>query len=131
MNTWYIIIFSLLSMGCLVMAITNEVLYKTNDSPLDTATAVGETFSYFAVAAAAATFIIVEGGTVLAEKFLHNERMKGRAEGRAEGRVEGHAEGRVEGSAEERDRLVNWLRSQGFDVSKLPPSEDLDRTQNG
>jgi hypothetical protein len=85
-------------MGCLVMTITNEVLYHTEDSALDTATAVGETFSYFAVAAAAATFIIVEGGTVLAEKFLHNERMKGRAEGRSEGRAEGRSE--------ERERLV-------------------------
>jgi hypothetical protein len=93
--------------------------YRLSTEPSAKPPGQGEIFSYFAVAAAAATFIIVEGGTVLAEKFLHNERMKGRAEGRAEGR------------SEERERLVNWLRDQGFDVSKLPPSEDLDRDQNG
>ena len=103
--------------------------YRLSTEPSAKPPGQGETFSYFAVAAA--TFIIVEGGTVLAEKFLHNERMKGRAEGRVEGRVEGRTEGRAEGRSEERERLVNWLRSQGFDVSKLPPSEDLDRTQNG
>ncbi len=71
-----------------MMTIAYEVFYQTTDSVLSTAMATGEKFSYFAVAAAASTFIIVEGGPVIAEKFLRNERAKGRAEGRAEERAE-------------------------------------------
>jgi hypothetical protein len=65
------------------MTIAYEVFYQTTDSVLSTAMATGEKFSYFAVAAAASTFIIVEGGPMIAEKFLRNERAKGRAEERA------------------------------------------------
>ena len=93
LTTWYIILFSIQVVACLGMVIAYEVLYQTTDGVLGTAMATGEKFSYFAVAAAASTFIIVEGGPMIAEKFLRNERAKGRAEGHVEGRAEGLVEG--------------------------------------
>ncbi len=108
MNTWYIILFSIQVVACLGMIIAYEVLYQTTDSVLGTAMATGEKFSYFAVAAAASTFILVEGGPMIAEKFLRNERAKGRSEGLVEGRSEGLVEGRAEERAEIKKRLEAW-----------------------
>jgi flagellar biosynthesis/type III secretory pathway protein FliH len=45
---------------------------------------------------------------MIAEKFLRNERAKGRSEGLVEGRSEGLVEGRAEERAEIKKRLEAW-----------------------
>ena len=127
MNTWYIILFSIQVVACLGMIIAYEVLYQTTDGVLGTAMATGEKFSYFAVAAAASTFIIVEGGPMIAEKFLRNERAKGRAEGLVEGRAEERAEIKKRLEAWNARRIEAANRGEPFDE----PVPLLDETDSG
>ena len=127
MNTWYLIVFAIQVLGCLGMVMAYEVGYQTDDSVLETAIAIGENLSYFVVVSVPVTYVIMEAGRMIAEKFLQRERAKGREEGRQEGRQVGREVGREE----ERRVWIAWAQQRGLPIDELPSpssqaSEDND-----
>ncbi len=138
MTTWYLIVFAIQVLGCLGMIMAYEVGYQTDDSVLETAIAIGEKLSYFVVVSVPVTYVIMEAGRMIAEKFLQRERAKGREEGRQVGRQEGHQEGRQEGHQEgrqeghqegrqeERGVWIAWAQQRGLPIDELPPPASQD-----
>jgi hypothetical protein len=119
------------------MVMAYEVGYQTDDSVLETAIAVGENLSYFVVVSVPVTYVIMEAGRMIAEKFLQRERAKGREEGRQVGREEGRQEGRQVGREvgreEERRVWIAWAQQSGLPIDELPlpssqASQDTGRT---
>jgi hypothetical protein len=107
------------------MIMAYEVGYQTDDSVLETAIAIGEKLSYFVVVSVPVTYVIMEAGRMIAEKFLQRERAKGREEGRQEG----HQVGREE----ERRVWIAWAQQSGLPIDELPlpssqASQDTGRT---
>ena len=79
------------------------------------------------------TFYLVEGVSMLAERYLRSRYAKGKEDGReeglAEGREEGRAEGREEGKEEERQQWRAWSQRReaalkdGLDFNEAPPGD--------
>ena len=130
MNTWYLIVFAIQVLGCLGMIMAYEVGYQTDDSVLETAIAIGEKLSYFVVVSVPVTYVIMEAGRMIAEKFLQRERAKGREEGRQVGREEGRQEGRQVGREvgreEERRVWIAWAQQRGLPIDELPSPSSQD-----
>ena len=103
---WYLGLFSVQCLACLALLTWYEVTGNTTDSALGTVVAVGKGMGQLVIVVAAWTVTLLEGYSMLAERYLRRRYREGRAEGqvegRAEGRVEGRAEGRVEGRVEGR-----------------------------
>lgn len=92
---------------------------------------------------ASETYVIVEGTSMLAERYkqkryedgiavgIDKGRAEGRVEGRAEGRVEGRVEGRAEGRAEVQQEWAEWNQrresalEEGRPFTEPPP--DIER----
>ena len=80
------------------------------------------------VVSAAASFVIVEGTMLLAERYLNKRFNEGKAEGREEGREEGKAEGKLEGKLEmwqawmrDWERRRDDAEERGLEFNEPPP----------
>ena len=92
-----LLLFSAQFLACLGMVIRDKVTDDVESGVGETIISVGLTMGQITVAITAITFIIIEGGAVLADRYLKRQYEKGRADGREEGLEEGRADGREEG----------------------------------
>ena len=76
-----------------------EIRHNTGDGVLETVLAVFKHMQGVIVFAAATIYIAVEGGYMLAERYLRRRYREGREDGREEGLEEGRQEGRKEVAA--------------------------------
>ena len=74
----------------------HEVRYNIQDTALETTFAIFKLMNPYLFVCAAAIYILVQGGTMLAERYLRRRYAEGREEGIAEGKVEGREEARAE-----------------------------------
>ena len=74
-----------------------ELRYNTEDTALETAIAIIKHMNPYVVVSAAAIYICVQGGTMLAERYLKRRYAEGVAQGEAQGITKGIALGKAEG----------------------------------
>ena len=79
-------------LACLALLTWYEVTGNTTDSALGTVVAVGKGMGQLVIVVAAWTVTLLEGYSMLAERYLRRRYREGRAEGRAEERAERDAE---------------------------------------
>ena len=128
---WYLGLFSVQCLVCLALLVWYEVADNTADSTLATVVAVGKGMGQLVIVVAAWTVILLEGYSMLAERYLRRRYQEGRTEGRAEGRAEGRVEGRSERDAE----WATWLtrrqeaeaRGEPFDEPSPAEKEPFNR----
>ena len=130
-ETSYIILFLILSLTGLGFVGWDEIRRVTADGFVETVIGILHGMEATVVVSAAMTYIMVEGWTMLAERYQKRRFQEGRTEGRAEGRTEGRTEGRAEKNAE----WEGWLKrkadadARGEDFSEPTPAErDKTRT---
>ena len=74
-------------------------------------------------------YYLVEGLSMLAERYLRSRYAKGKAEGLREGRDEGRQEGHQEGREEEREQWLAWNQRreealrEGREFTEPPPGK--------
>lgn len=113
---WYLSLFFVEFSACLALLFWQEVINNTTDGWLETVIAIARGMEPLVIVLTAATVILVEGYSMLAERYLRRRYREGRAEGREAGRVE------------ERRRWVAWneRRQQALDEGRPfdepPPS---------
>ena len=89
---WYLGLFSVQCLACLALLTWHEVTGNTADTTLGTVVAIGKGMGQLIIVVAAWTVTLLEGYSMLAERYLRRRYREGRAEGRVEGRVEERAE---------------------------------------
>ena len=119
-ETSYIILFLILSLTGLGFVGWDEVRRVTADGFVETVIGILHGMEATVVVSAAMTYIMVEGWTMLAERYQRRRFQEGRAEGRAEALAESHAdwEGWLKRKAE--------AEAKGEDFSEPTPA-DRDR----
>ncbi len=100
-----------------------EVRHNTTDGVLETVLAVFKHMQGVIVFAAAAIYIAVEGGYMLAERYLRRRYREGREDGREEGLREGRKERDAAWSAWHQRMLDAQRRGDPFDEPP-PKMED-------
>ena len=100
----FLLVFTTLFLLALILSIAAEF---SNAKWIQTAASIGNRLESLTVIAIAATFILVEGGPMLAH-WIRQAEIK---EAREEGLAEGQALGRAEGRTLEREAWQNWRRS--------------------
>ena len=100
----FLLVFTALFLLALILSIAAEF---SNAKWIQTAASIGARLESLTVIAIAATFILVEGGPMLAH-WIRQAEIK---EAREEGLAEGQALGRAEGRTLEREAWQNWRRS--------------------
>ena len=85
---WYLGLFSVQCLACLALLIWYEVADNTTDNALATVIAIGKGMGQLVIVVAAWTVTLLEGYSMLAERYLRRRYREGRAEGRAEERAE-------------------------------------------
>ena len=131
---WYLALFSVQCLVCLALLGWYEVADNTADSALATVVAVGKGMGQLVIVVAAWTVILLEGYSMLAERYLRRRYQEGRVEGRSEGRIEGRVEGRSERDAEWAAWLVRRQEAEAqgepFDEPSPAEKEALDHPRN-
>ena len=100
----FLLVFTALFLLALILSIAAEF---SDAKWIQTAASIGNRLESLTVIAIAATFILVEGGPMLAH-WIRQAEIK---EAREEGLAEGQALGRAEGRTLEREAWQNWRRS--------------------
>ena len=109
----------------------HEIRHNTTDGVLETALAVVDHMQGVVVFAAATIYVVVEGGSMLAERYLRRRYRKGREDGHAEGREEGRKEVEAEWMAWY-ERWEAWYermreaQSRGEPFDEPPPKRGDD-----
>ena len=116
---WYLSLFFVEFSACLALLFWQEVINNTADGWLETVIAIARGMEPLVIVLTAATVILVEGYSMLAERYLKRRYR------------EGHVEGRVEGRVEERQRWMDWneRRQQALDEGRPfdePPPSPLE-----
>ena len=106
---WAILIFVTLFVISLVVLIIHE----GNDTVFTIWTGLGP----FIIVNTSVTYVIVEGGSMIAEMFLKSRYEEGKRQGRKEGRSEGRSEILDLLSEDERRRVIDKLESNRSDDS--------------
>ena len=104
----FLLVFTTLFLLALILSIAAEF---SNAKWIQTAASIGGRLESLTVIAIAATFILVEGGPMLAHWIRQSEIKEAREEGLAEGQALGLAEGQSQGRALEREAWQQWRRS--------------------
>ena len=123
-ETSYIILFLILSLTGLGFVGWDEIRRVTADGFVETVIGILHGMEATVVVSAAMTYIMVEGWTMLAERYQKRRFQEGRTEGRAEGRTEALAESHAD--------WEGWLQrkaeaeARGEDFSEPTPA-DRDR----
>ena len=104
----FLLVFTALFLLALILSIAAEF---SDAKWIQTAASIGDRLESLTVIAIAATFILVEGGPMLAHWIRQAEIKEAREEGLAEGLAEGQALGRAEGRTLEREAWQQWRRS--------------------
>ena len=104
----FLLVFTALFLLALILSIAAEF---SDAKWLQTAASIGARLESLTVIAIAATFILVEGGPMLAHWIRQAEIKEARAEGLAEGQAVGLAKGQALGRALEREAWQEWRRS--------------------
>ena len=113
---WYLSLFFVEFSACLALLSWQEVINNTTDGWLETVIAIARGMEPLVIVLTAATVILVEGYSMLAERYLKRRYR------------EGHVEGRTEGRVEERQRWMDWNErrqralDEGRPFDELPPS---------
>ena len=89
---WYLGLFFVQCLACLGLLAWYEVTDNTSDSTLATVVAIAKGMGQLVIVVAAWTVTLLEGYSMLAERYLRRRYREGRSEGIAEGRVERDAE---------------------------------------
>ncbi len=132
-----LLLFSAQFLACLGLVIRDKVTDGVESGVGETIISVGLTMGQITVAITAITFIIIEGGAVLADRYLKRQYEKGRADGREEGLEEGREEGLEEGLEEGREEGIRtaseaweaWnnrrmeAEARGEPFTEAPPSQ--------
>ena len=100
----FLLVFTALFLSALILSIAAEF---SNAKWIQTAVSIGDRLESLTVIAIAITFILVEGGPMLAH-WIRQAEIK---EAREEGLAEGQALGRAEGRTLEREAWQEWRRS--------------------
>ena len=116
---WFLSLFAIQATLSLIGLVVYEVWLNDTDSVNDTIGNILGRGESLIVILATETYVIVEGATMLAERW----KQKRYEDGRAEGRAEGHVEGR----ADERRMWVEWnqrresAEKEGRTFTEPPP----------
>ncbi len=118
---WYLGLFSAQCLACLAVLAWYEVGGNTEDSALATVVAIGKGMGQLVIVVAAWTVTLLEGYSMLAERYL----MRRYREGEAKGEVRGEARGRAKERAEWRAWLERSREAQarGEPFDEPPPGE--------
>ena len=100
-----------------------EIRHNTTDGLLETFLAVADHMEAVVVFAAATIYIGVEGGSMLAERYLRRRYREGREDGREEGLEEGRKEAWTAWTAWHERWQAAQSRGEPFDESP-PKMED-------
>ena len=103
---------------CLGLLTWFEVGYQRDDGSLATVIAIGQGMAPLVVVVTATTVVILEGSTMLAERYLQRRYEEGQAKGRAEGMADEAARWRAWNAR----RLEAEREGRPFD--EPPPGED-------
>ena len=123
----FLLVFTALFLLALILSIAAEF---SNAKWIQTAASIGARLESLTVIAIAATFILVEGGPMLAHWLRQAEIKEAREEGLAEGQALGLAEGQVQGRALEREAWQQWRRSLEAWEQRKADAEAAGRTFN-
>ena len=104
----FLLVFTALFLVALLLSIAAEF---SNAKWIQTAASIGDRLESLTVIAIAATFILVEGGPMLAHWIRQAEIKEAREEGLAEGEALGLAKGESLGRALEREVWQEWRRA--------------------
>ncbi len=104
----FLLVFTALFLLALILSIAAEF---SNAKWIQTAASIGARLESLTVIAIAATFILVEGGPMLAHWIRQAEIKEAREEGLAEGQALGLSKGQALGRALEREAWQQWRRS--------------------
>ena len=138
-EAWFLLLFTIQTVLGLAGVVYYEVWLSNADGLYSTLTNILRQSESLIIVIASETYVIVEGTSMLAERYKQKRFEdgiavgidKGRAEGRVEGRVEGRAEGREEGRAEVQQEWAEWNRrresalAEGRPFTEPPP--DIER----
>ena len=116
-----LLLFSAQFLACLGLVIRDKVTDDVESGVGETIISVGLTMGQITVAITAITFIIIEGGAVLADRYLKRQYEKGRADGREEGLEEGIRSASEAWEAWNNRRMEAEARGEPF--TEAPPSQ--------
>ena len=119
----FLLVFTALFLLALILSIAAEF---SNAKWIQTAASIGARLESLTVIAIAATFILVEGGPMLAH-WIRQAEIK---EAREEGLAEGQALGRAEGRTLEREAWQEWRRSLEAWEQRKADADDAGRAFN-
>ncbi len=108
--------------GLVGFFIWHEVFYNTGDTGLETAIGVGSGIA-ISLAVTIVTFAHWELMRMISERYKRIRYEQGLEEGRKEGLEEGRKLGRVEGRKVERERIVEFLRQSGIELTEEDKAE--------
>lgn len=118
----YLLLFTFQLIICLGLLTWFEVGYQRDDGSLATVIAIGQGMAPLVVVVTATTVVILEGSTMLAERYLQRRYEEGQAKGRAEGEAKGIADEAARWRAWNARRLKAEREGRPFD--EPPPGED-------
>ena len=111
---WYLIVAAAIFVPALILILWGEIRLNDGDDFYTTLTQIGESLAPWLILAFGNSLLVVEGVTMLSERYLKRRYREGRAEGRAE----------------ERKSWVEWNKrreeaaARGEDFTEPPPSEN-------
>ena len=84
----YLTLFAIAFVIGVTLITWHEVRYNAQDTALETTFAIFKLMNPYLFVCAAAIYILVQGGTMLAERYLRRRYAEGKVEGREEARAE-------------------------------------------